>query len=114
MSQVQTPQQQVQKFITLHSTLINVVLVCCLEVMSELRAKHVEGTSVDAPCLDAPREGTSPTQWEEILWVTTSIDVGGLVDSIFRVSMGNPQRGALESPITNADHVVSELDVGPQ
>ena len=40
-------------------------------------------------------------------------DVGGLVDSFFRVSMGNPQRGALESPITNADHEVNELDIGP-
>ena len=81
--------------------------------MSELRAKHIEGTSVDAPCLDAPREDTSPTQWEETPWVTTPIDVGGLVDSFFRVSMGNPQRGASESPITNADHKVSELDMGP-
>ena len=80
--------------------------------MSESRAKCVEGTSVDAPCLDAPRKGTSPTQWEEIPWVTTHIDLGGLVDSFFRVSMGNPQRGASESPITNADHEVSELDVG--
>ena len=54
-----------------------------------------------------------PHPMEEILWVTTPIDVGGLVDSFFRVSMGNPQRGALESPVTNADHEVSELDVGP-
>ena len=81
--------------------------------MSELRAKCVEGTSVDAPHLDAPREGTSPTQQEEIPQVTTPIDVGGLADSLCRVSMGNPQRGALESPTTNIDHEVSELDVGP-
>ena len=81
--------------------------------MSESRAKQVEGTSVDAPHLDAPREGTSPTQQEEIPWVTTPIDVGGLADSLFRVSMRNPQRGASESPITNADHEVHELDVGP-
>ena len=80
--------------------------------MSESTAKYIEGTSVDAPHFDAPREDTSSTQWEEIPWVTTPIDVGGLVDSFFRVSMGNPQRGALESPITNADHEVSELDVG--
>ena len=46
---------------TLHSMLINVVLVCCLKVMSDLRAKHTEGTPVDASHLDAPREGTSPT-----------------------------------------------------
>ena len=81
--------------------------------MSESRAKCIEGTSVDAPCLDAPREGTSPTQWEEIPQVTTPIDVGGLADSLFRVSIGNPQRGASESPITNIDHEVTELDVGP-
>ena len=102
------------EIITLHSTLINIVLVHCLKVMSESRAKHVEGTSVDAPNLDAPREDTSPTWWEEILWVTTPIEVGGLVDSFFRVSMGNPQTGASESPVPNADHKVSELDVGPQ
>ena len=69
---------------------------------------------MDAPHLDAPREGTSPTQREEILLVATPIDVGGLADSFFRVSMGNPQRGASESPITNADHEVSELDMGLQ
>ena len=69
---------------------------------------------MDAPCLDAPREGTSPTQQKEILRVTTPIDVGGLADSLFRVSMGNPQRGASESPTANVDHEVSELDVGLQ
>ena len=98
MSQIQTPQCQVQNFITLHSTLINVVLVHCLKVMSELRAKHAEGTSVDAPHLDAPGEGTSPTQWEEIPQVTTPIDVGGLVDSLFRASIGNPQKGNIRKP----------------
>ena len=46
--------------------------------MCESRAKCVEGTSVDAPLLDAPRKDTSPTQWEEIPWVTTPIEVGGL------------------------------------
>ena len=80
--------------------------------MSELRAKHIEGTPVDAPHLDAPRGGTSPTWQEEIPQVTTPIEVGGLADSFFRVSMGNPQRGALESPVPNADHGVSELDMG--
>ena len=68
---------------------------------------------MDAPCLDASGEGTSPTQWEEIPWVTTPIDVGGLADSLFRVSIGNPQRGTSESPIANVDHEVNELDVGP-
>ena len=82
--------------------------------MSDSRAKHAEGTAVDASCLDAPREGTSPTQWEEVPWVTTPTDVGGLVDSLFRVSMGNPKMGTLEGPIINVDHEVNELDVGPQ
>ena len=81
--------------------------------MSEMRAKCIEGTSVDAPCLDAPQGDTSPIQREEILQVTMPIEVGGLADSFFRVSMGNPQRGASESPIPNADCKVSELDVGP-
>ena len=78
-----------------------------------MRAKHIEGTSVDAPHLDAPQGDTSPTQQEEILQVTMPIEVGSLADSFFRVSMGNPQRGVLESPIPNADHEVSELDIGP-
>ena len=82
--------------------------------MSDLRTKCAEGTSVDASCLDAPREGTSPTQQEEVPWVTTPIDVGGLADSLFRVSMGNPQRGTSEDPVTNVDHDVNELDVGLQ
>ena len=80
--------------------------------MSEMRAKHVEGTLADAPYLDAPRGDTSPTQQEEIPQVTTPIEVGGLADSFSRVSMGNPQRGASESPIPNTDHEVGELDVG--
>ena len=82
--------------------------------MSDLRAKRAEGTPVDASCLDAPREGTSPTQQEEIPQVTTPIDVEGLVDSLFRVSIGNPQRGTLEGPITNVSHEANELDVGLQ
>ena len=64
--------------------------------------------------LNAPREGTSPTQWEEVLWVTTPLDVRGLADSLFRVSMGNPQRRTSEGPVTNVEHDVNELDVGPQ
>ena len=80
--------------------------------MSESRAKHIEGTSVEAPHLDAPKGNTSPTQQEEIPWVTTPIDVGGLADNFFRVSVGNPQRGTSESPIPNADCEVNELDVG--
>ena len=81
--------------------------------MSDSRAKHAEDTSVDASHLDAPREGTSPTQWEEIPWVTTPIDVGDLADSLFRVSMGNLQGGTSDSPITNVNHEVNRLDVGP-
>ena len=80
--------------------------------MSDLRAKCTEGTSVDASCLDAPREGASPTQWQKVLWVTTLIDVGGLEDGLFRVSMGYPQRGTSEGPITRVDYEVNELDVG--
>ena len=94
--------------------LINVVLVHYLKIISELKAKHVEGTSVDASHLHAPMEDTSPTWWEEILQVTTPIDVGGLVDNLFRVTIGNPQRGISESPIPNANHEANELDVGPQ
>ena len=82
--------------------------------MSELRAKHIKGTSVDAPCLDAPKGDTSPTQWEEIPWVTTPIEVGNLADNFFRVSVGSPQRGTSESPIPNIDCQVDELDVGPR
>ena len=80
--------------------------------MSESRVKCVEGTSVEAPHLDAPKGNTSPTQWEEIPWVTTPIDVGALSDNFFRVSVGNSQRGTSESPIPNVDHKVNELDVG--
>ena len=82
--------------------------------MSESRAKHIEGTSVEAPHLDAPKGDISPTQREEILQVTTPIEVGGIADNFFRVSVGSPQRGASESPIPNADCEVSELDVGPE
>ena len=68
---------------------------------------------MDTPCLDAQREGNSPTQWDEVPWVTTSVDVGGLVDSLLRVSIGNPPRGTPEGPITNVSHKINELDVGP-
>ena len=70
--------------------------------MSETGAKRVEGTSVEAPHIDAPKGDTSPTQWEEILWVTMPINVGGLADNFFRVSVGNPQRETSESPIPGA------------
>ena len=84
-----------------------------MKIMTESRAKCIEGPSVDAPHLDAPKGNTSPMRWEEIPWVTTPIEVGGLVDNFSRVSVGNPQGRALESPIPNADHEVSELDIGP-
>ena len=112
MNQIQTPQHWVWNFITLHFTSINVVH--CLKVMSDSRAQHVEGTPMDASCLDAPREGTSPAQWDKVLWVITPIDVGGLADSLFRVSIGNPPRGTSEGPITNMSHKINELDMGPQ
>ena len=82
--------------------------------MSETGAKQVQGTSVETPHIDAPKGDTSPTQWDEIPWVTMPINVGGLADNFFRVSMGNPQREALESPIPGTSREVNELDVGPQ
>ena len=60
--------------------------------MSDLRVKPVEGTPVDAPHLDIHREGNSPTRWDKVPWVTMPIDIGGLVDSLMRVSVENPSR----------------------
>ena len=68
---------------------------------------------MDAPHLDAHREGNSPAQQDEIPWVTTPVDIQGLADSLLRVSIGNPPRGTLEGPTTNVSHEVNELDVGP-
>ena len=73
----------------------------------------MEGALVEAPHLDAPKGDTSPTQQDEIPWVTTPIDVGALADDFFRVSVGNPQRDTSESPIPGAGRGVNELDVGP-
>ena len=73
----------------------------------------MEGTTVDAPHLDAHREDNSLTQWDEIPWVTTPVDVGGLADSLLRVSIRSPPRGTLESPATSVSHEVDELDMGP-
>ena len=81
--------------------------------MSKSGAKQVEAASVEAPHLDAPKGDTSPTQWDEIPWVTTPIDVGALTNNLFRVSVGNPQRETPESPIPGAGQGVSKLDVGP-
>ena len=74
----------------------------------------MEGTSVEAPPLDAPKGDTSPNWRDETLRVTTPIDVGALADNFFRVSVGNPQREALESPVLGAGWEVNELDVGPR
>ena len=41
------------------------------------------------------------------------IDIGGLVDSLLRVSVENPSRQAPEGPTVNIRHKVSELDMGP-
>ena len=82
--------------------------------MSESGAKRVEGASVEAPHLDAPKGDTPPTQWDEIPWVTTPIDIGTLADNFFRVSIGNPQRETLESPIPGTGREVNELDVRPR
>ena len=81
--------------------------------MSKSGAEQVEAASVEAPHLDAPKGDTSPTQWDEIPRVTTPIDVGALANNFFRVSIGNPQRGAPESPIPGTGQEVNELDVGP-
>ena len=62
----------------------------------------MEGTSVEAPHLDAPKGDTSPTQWDEIPRVITPIDIGALADNFFRVSIGNPRRETSESPIPGA------------
>ena len=82
--------------------------------MSKSGAKQVEGASVEAPHLDAQKGDTSSTRRDEIPWVTTPIDVGALSNNFFRVSVGNPQREASESPILGAGREVSELDVGPR
>ena len=82
--------------------------------MSESGAKQVEGASVEAPHLDAPKEDTSSARWDEIPWVTTPIDVGALAYNFFRVSMGNPKREASESPVPGTGWEVNELDVGPR
>ena len=82
--------------------------------MTESGAKQVEGASVEAPHLDAPKGDTSPTQRDEILQVTTPIDIGALADNFFRVSMGNPQRETSQSPVPGAGQGVNELDVRPQ
>ena len=74
----------------------------------------MEGASVEAPHLDAQKGDTSPTRWDEIPRVTTPIDVGALANNFFRVSIGNPQREAPESPIPGAGREVSELDVRPR
>ena len=73
----------------------------------------MEGASVEAPHLDAQKGDTSPTRRDETLRVTTPIDVGALANNFFRVSVGNPQREAPESPIPGAGREVSKLDVGP-
>ena len=74
----------------------------------------MEGASVEVPHLDAPKGDTSPTRRDEILQVTTTIDVGALANNFFRVSIGNPQREASESPIPGASREVNELDVRPR
>ena len=74
----------------------------------------MEGASVEAPHLDAPKGDTSPTRRDEIPQVTTPIDIRALADNFFRVSIGNPQREASESPILGASREVNELDVRPR
>ena len=59
----------------------------------------MEGASVEAPHLDAPKEDISSAQRDEIPRVTTPINIGALADNFFRVSIGNPQREVSESPV---------------
>ena len=40
-------------------------------------------------------------------------DIGGLADSLLKVSVENPSRWPPEGPVVNTRHKVSELDVGP-
>ena len=105
------PSTLTTEFFNITSHTINVVR--CLRVMSDSRAKHMEGIPVDVPHLDGHREDNSLTWWDEIPWVTTPVDVGGLADSLLRVSIRSPLRGTSEDPTTNVSHEVDELDVGP-
>ena len=45
-------------------------------------------------------------------WYLSPIDVEGLADNLFRVSIGNPQRGISESPMPNMSHEANKLDMG--
>ena len=80
--------------------------------MSGPVAKPMEGTSVDAPCYTAHREGTSPTHQDDTPRVTTPIEVGGLADSLSRVLIEDQQRQTLEGPVVNMSHEVDKLDMG--
>ena len=80
--------------------------------MSGPRTKTVEGTPVDALCYTTHREDTSPTCQDDILQVTTPIQMGDLTDSLSKVLVANPQRQTLEGPIVNTGHEVNKLDVG--
>ena len=82
--------------------------------MSDLRAKHMEGTPVDTPHALMLKGKVIPlpngmrSHGLPHLWMYRS-----LVDSLLRVSIGNPPRGTLEGPITNMSHEINELDMGP-
>ena len=84
----------------------------CLNIVSGPSAKPMEGTPVDAPHPTAHREGTSPTHWDDTLWVTTPIEMGSLTDSLSKVLVENPQRQTLEGPMIIMRHEVNKLDVG--
>ena len=82
--------------------------------MSGPSTKTVEGTPVDAPHHTAHREDTSPTCQDDILQVTTPIEMGGMTNSLSRVLVENPQRQTMEGPMVNTGHEVNKLDGGPR
>ena len=81
--------------------------------MSGPGIKSVEGSSVDAPCHAAHEEGSPPTHWDDILRVTTPIEMGGLDRLSVKGLGGRPKRVGPEGPTLGVRHEVNKLDVGP-
>ena len=97
VSQVRTLSTEYGYLIALLFTPLNVVLVHFYN-MSKSGAKQVEGASVEAPHLDAPKGDTSPTQRMKSHGFTTPIDIGALANNFFRVSIGNPSKRGTGKP----------------
>ena len=71
----------------------------------------MEGASVEAHTLML-QKGTLPLpNGMKSHRLLQPIDIGALADNFFRVSIGNPQREASESPIPGTGREVNELDV---